>query len=110
MGGDLANMGGNGGQIRGEMWQKPGEIGQKWSRVMRSREKRRAVKSFCRNIFGLIDKRDGEEDVVKLDTIGGRDVSQAAEDDSDGDDDDEKEEEVAKLDTIGRRDVSQAEL
>ena len=48
--------------------------------------------------------------------ISGRDVSQAAEDDSDGDDgddnddDDEREEEVAKLDTIGRRDVSQAEL
>ena len=67
------------------------------------------LESFCRNIFGLIDKRDGEEDVVKLVTIGGRDVSQAAEDDSDGDDD-EKGEEVAKLDTIGRRDVSQAEL
>ena len=58
MGGDLANMGGDGGQIRGEMWQKRGEIGQKWSRVMRIREKRGAVKSFCRNIFGLIDKRD----------------------------------------------------
>ena len=57
----------------------------------------------------LIDKRDEEEDVVKLVTIGVRDVSQAAEDDSDGDDD-EKGEEVAKLDTIGRRDVSQAEL
>ena len=46
---------------------------------MRIREKRGAVKSFCRNIFGLIDKRDEdgmEEDVVKLVTIGGRDVSQ----------------------------------
>ena len=85
-------MGGDGGQIRGEMWQKRREIGQKWSRVMRIREKRGAVKSFCRNIFGLIDKRDGEEDVVKLVTIGGRDVSQAAEDDSDGDDDDDDDE------------------
>ena len=32
-----------------------------------------------------------EEDVVKLVTIGGRDVSQAAEDDSDGDDDDDND-------------------
>ena len=98
-------MGGDGGQIRGEIWQKRGEIGQKWSHVMRIRENGEGEIILQK----LIDKRDEEGDVVKLVTIGARGVSQAAEDDSDGDDD-EKGEEVAKLDTIGRRDVSQAEL
>ena len=78
-------MGGDGGQIRGEIWQKRGDIGQKWSRVMRIRENG----GFEIILQKLIDKRDEEENVVKLVTMGVKDVSQAAEDD-DVDDDDEK--------------------
>ena len=109
----------DGGQIWGETWQKRGKIGQKLRKfgkygmrfskygmsVMRIRENG----GFEIILQKLIDKRDEEEDAVKLVTFGVRDVSQAAEDD-DVDDDDENGEEVAKLDTIGRRDVSQAEL
>ena len=80
-------------------------FGKYWMSVLRIRENG----GFEIILQKLIDKRDEEEDVVELVNFGVRDVSQAAEDDSDGDDD-EKGEEVAKLDTIGRRDVSQAEL